>query len=68
MLDVEDVLYGRPRYWAAGRDDVTLVYGQAAAGRYLTLVVAEALDGGCYVVTARDMSDAERRLFREKGR
>jgi hypothetical protein len=32
------------------------------------VVLAEALDGRDYVVTARDMSEAERQAFRRKGR
>jgi hypothetical protein len=31
-------------------------------------VLADALDGRDYVVTARDMTDTERRAFTEKGR
>jgi len=38
------------------------------AGRYLLVVIASALDGGLYVVTARDLNSSERRTFRRKGR
>lgn len=68
MLDVEDVLYGRPRHWAQGRDDTTLIYGQTAVGRYLTVIITEAGDGGSFVVTARDMTDSEKRAYRRKSR
>jgi hypothetical protein len=30
-------------------------------------VVSEAIDGRDFIVTARDMTDTEKRLFREKG-
>ena len=41
---------------------------QTAAGRYLLVVVAEGLDGRDFIVTARDMTDNEKRTFRAKGR
>jgi hypothetical protein len=31
-------------------------------------VLAESIDGQAYVVTARDMTNAERQVFRRKGR
>ena len=66
--EVEEVLYGRPRYIAPGRDGTCLVFGTTAAGRHLLVVIAESLDGGVGIVTARDMTDAEQRLFHRKGR
>lgn len=42
--------------------------GPAAVGRYLMVVLGGALDGRNYVVTARDMTDSERRVFRRKAR
>lgn len=66
--EVEEVLYGRPRYVASGRDRSTLVFGTTFAGRHLLVVTADAQDGGAYIVTARGMTDNERRTFRRKGR
>ncbi|MDQ2845449.1 MAG: hypothetical protein M3Y77_03660 [Actinomycetota bacterium] len=51
--EVEEVLYGRRRYVAAGRAGTTLVFGATAAGRHLLVVVGEAPDGGVSIVTAR---------------
>lgn len=65
--EVEEVLYGRPRYVAAGRAGTQLVFGATAAGRLLLVVIAEALDGGVAIVTARPMTDTENRTFRKKG-
>ena len=65
--EVEEVLYGHPRYIASGRENTRLVFGTTAAGRRLVVVVAEAPDGGVGVVTARDMSSTEQRMFRRKG-
>ncbi|WP_129668349.1 BrnT family toxin [Phytoactinopolyspora endophytica] len=66
--EVEEVVNARPHYVTKGRDESTVVYGQDAAGRTLLVVLVEAFDGRWYVVTARDMTDAEARLFRQKGR
>jgi hypothetical protein len=49
-------------------DDSTLVYGRTDAGRYLLVVLAESADGRWYVATARELTDAEMRTFRGKGR
>ena len=65
--EVEQALYGRPRLSTPGRKGTTLVLGTSNAGRHLLVVVAEAADGLDFVVTARDMTDSEKRLFREKG-
>jgi hypothetical protein len=65
--EVEDAIYSRPRWVAPGRADTRLVFAQTSAGRYLLVVLADALDGRDYVVTARDMTDTERHAFTEKG-
>jgi len=52
----------------AGRDDTTEVLGQTDSGRLLLVVVTEASDGRDFVVTARDMTVAEKRMFRERSR
>lgn len=65
--EVEDVLFSRPRYRSTGRDDTVIFFGQSRAGRFLVVVTAEALDGGTYIVTARDMTDSEKKLFKKKG-
>ncbi|MFZ3343896.1 MAG: hypothetical protein WA488_03285, partial [Mycobacterium sp.] len=65
--EVEQALYGRPRLRTAGRNGTTLVLGTSNEGRHLLIVVSEAADGRHFIVTARDMTDNEKRLFREKG-
>ena len=65
--EVEQALYGRPRLSTKGRKGTTLVLGTSKEGRHLLVVVTEAADGRDFVVTARDMTDSEKRLFREKG-
>jgi hypothetical protein len=65
--EVEDAIYARPRWIAPGRDGTRLVFAQTSAGRYLLVVLADAIDGRDYVVTARDMTEAERHAYAEKG-
>ena len=65
--EVRETILERP-YWAApGREGTILVYGRTYAGRYL-LVVAIDENGAAFIVTARDMTDAEKRTFRRKAR
>jgi len=66
--EVEDVLFSRPRLVQSGPYATTYVMGRSLAGRYLFVVVAEAARGGVYVVTAREMTEAERRRFRRRAR
>lgn len=65
--EVEEVLYGKPRYIASGRLGTRLVFGTTGSGRGLLVVVGDAPDGGLSVVTARDMTKAEQKTFRKKG-
>lgn len=44
------------------------IFGQTNAGRALIVVLADAIDGRDFVVTARDMTDAERHLYERRGR
>lgn len=66
--EVEDAINARPVLTRRGRHDTTEVFGSTTTGRSLVVIVASALDGRWYVVTARDMTDNERRTFRRKGR
>jgi hypothetical protein len=65
--EVREAILERPYWSAPGRDGTTLVYGQTYAGRYL-LVVTLNEDDEAFVVTARDMTDAEKKTFRRKAR
>jgi hypothetical protein len=66
--EVEETIYTRPRWVAVGLDETRLVFGQTGAGRYLLVVVADGADGRDFILTARDMTDNEKRTFRAKGR
>lgn len=65
--EVEDTINSRPVLTCRGREDTTEIYGTTAAGRMLVVIVAPALDGRWYVVTAREMTGNERDAFRRKG-
>jgi len=62
------VLYVRPRLVLKGAEGIEYAFGTTDEGRYLLIVLAESIDGRAYVVTARDMTNAERQVFRRKGR
>jgi hypothetical protein len=66
--EVEQVVNTRPRLVLKGREWTEYPFGTTDAGRYLMIVLVEAVDGRDYVVTAREMTDAERQAFRRKGR
>ena len=66
--EVEQVLYARPRLVLKGAEGIEYAFGTTDEGRYLLIVLAESIDGRAYVVTARDMTNAERQAFRRKGR
>ena len=64
--EVEDVLYSKPRLKIRGEGDTMKYFGQTDAGRYLAVLTAPANDGGTYIVTARDMDEAEKKRFQRR--
>ncbi len=65
--EVREAILEHP-YWAVpGRNGTILLYGRTYAGRYL-LVVALAEGKDAFIVTARDMTAAEKKTFRRKAR
>jgi len=60
--DAEEVFMGDP-YFRIGRDGTRYVYGQTSAGRYLFIVYLYLGNGVARVITARDMTDGERKLY-----
>lgn len=65
--EVREAVLERPHWSVPGRDGTTLIYGRTYEGRYLLVVVLDE-DGEAFVVTVRDMTDAERKTFRRKAR
>ncbi|MBA3489066.1 MAG: BrnT family toxin [Longispora sp.] len=66
--EIEDAIYTCPRWVDDGRDGTKLVFAVTSAGRHLFVVVTQAADGRDFIVTAREMTNSEKRTFREKGR
>lgn len=67
-IEVQEVCFGKPlilRTKGQGVNPVYLVLGQTAQGRYLTCVLVNFADGKGYPVTARDMTDKERKRFQK---
>lgn len=66
--EVEEVCYEKPfvqRAMSQGENPVYYVLGQTEAGRYLLCVVIHFPDGKAYPVTARPMTDNERRRYKQ---
>ena len=66
--EVREAVLARPHYEQRGRRGTQIVYGRTAAGRHLFVVLSDDGNGRAFVITARDMEDQERRLFRRKAR
>jgi len=66
--EVEETCFGRSliqRAKSQGENPVYYVLGQTDAGRYLFCVVIRFPDGKGYPVTARPMTDKEKRRYRK---
>jgi len=67
--EVEEVCFGRvvlvQRAKASGKNPVYYVLGETAAGRHLFCVVIEFPGGRGFPVTARPMTEKEKRRFNE---
>jgi uncharacterized DUF497 family protein len=64
--EAEEACYSQRRHVRRGREGLYGVFGQTEAGRYLLVVLAD-LGGGVWrVVTAREMTGKERRLYRRE--
>ena len=66
--EVEEACFGKAlvqRARSEGENPVYYVLGQTAAGRYLFCVVIQFPDGRGYPVTARPMTDKERRRYHQ---
>ena len=71
LLEAEEVFYNPRSMARRTRDPMTReprlrLTGQTEAGRYLTVYMAEVESGRYSLITARDATNAERRLFVER--
>jgi uncharacterized protein len=67
MDEVREAILERPFWTTPGRNDTQLIYGKTYSGRFL-FVVALIEDEEAFIVTARPMTDAERKTFQRKAR
>ncbi len=66
--DVEEACYSGERHVRRGREGLYKVFSRTGSGRYLLVVLTDQGDGVWKVVTAREMTVQECRLYRrEKG-
>jgi len=66
--EVEEACYSRRRHVRRGREGLYKLFSQTNAGRYLLVVLIDRGGGVWKIVTAREMTDKERRLYgREAG-
>jgi uncharacterized protein len=61
--EVEDVCFGQHLEGPAKGKNVRACYGQTSAGRYMIIILASRGGGFYYPVTARQMTDIERRRY-----
>lgn len=61
-FEAEDIFIGDP-YFRIGRGGTRYVYGQTSNGRYLFVVYLYLEKGVARIVTARDMTKRERKLY-----
>ena len=64
VLEVLEGIFWSPRW----EGDKRRVYGQTQSGRYLFIVIGRRWSGDLWLVTARDMTIGERRLFLKKSK
>ena len=67
--EVEEACFGQAfvqRAKSEGENPVYYVLGKTTAGRYLFCVIIRFPDGRGYPVTARPMTDKEKRRFRQR--
>jgi uncharacterized protein len=64
----EACLYTPPRdqVWRKGRGGTMRIFARTYVGRYLFVVLVETTPGVWRVVTARDMSNDERKLYEQR--
>ena len=69
--EVEEAIANRPRFMWAERgnhpgEDLYVAYGRTNAGRYIVVFFIYKANEGALVVSARDMTERERRRYGRK--
>lgn len=65
FAEVEEACHSESRHVRRGREGLYKLYGATEAGRYLLVVLANRGEGVFKIVTARDLTQQERRLYRQ---
>jgi hypothetical protein len=63
--DIEEVCYSESYHVRKGRDGLYKLFGKTLAGRHLLIVLVDKGSGDWKVVTARAMTDIEKKLFKK---
>lgn len=64
--EAEEACYSLLRHVRRGREGLYKAFSRTEAGRYLLVVLADRGGGVCRIVTARQMTGQERRLYRRE--
>ena len=69
--EVEQAFAGKPRYFRGPRgkrrgENVYYAFGQTAGERYLVVTYIKKKDGRALILSAREMTDKERRRYQRK--
>jgi uncharacterized DUF497 family protein len=63
LEEVEQACLSEKRHVRRSREGLYKLFSQAEAGRYLLVVLVNLGEGNWKIVTAREMTDNERRLY-----
>ena len=63
FTEVEDACTSDKRHIRRGREGLYKVFSQTSSGRYILVILVNVGGGTWRVATAREMTDAERRLY-----
>lgn len=63
FTEVEEACLSDKRHVRRGREGLYKVFSQTVAGRYILVVLVNLGRGNWKIATAREMTDAERRLY-----
>jgi hypothetical protein len=63
FVEVEEACLSDQRHIRRGKEGFYKVFSQTSAGRYILVVLANLGKGNWRVVTAREMTESERRLY-----
>ncbi|MCL5986286.1 MAG: hypothetical protein M1371_06940 [Actinobacteria bacterium] len=63
--EVEEACLSDKRHMRKSKEGLYKLFSQTTAGRYILVVLVNLGDGSWKIVTARDMIDSERQLYKE---